>query len=81
MRTPSLVDFPQQARAFRLVELADGRVALDTWLVDHAGAPGEDGYLGLAGISRELAELDFQGGRPKGDAGRREDRNVRLYLP
>jgi hypothetical protein len=81
VRTPSLVDFPQQARAFRLVELKDGRVALDTWLVDHAGAPHAPGYLGLAGISRALAELDFQGGRPKRDAGRREDRNVRLFLP
>ena len=81
VRTPSLVDFPQQARAFRLVELNDGRVALDTWLVDHAGAPGATGYLGVAGISRALAELDFQGGRPKRAAGRREDRNVRLYLP
>ncbi len=81
IRTPSLVDFPQQARAFRLVELTDGRVALDTWLVDHAGAPGAPGYLGLAGISRALAELDFQGGRPKRHAGRREDRNVRLFLP
>ncbi len=81
VRTPSLVDYPQQARAFRLVQLTDGRVALDTWLIDHAGVPGAKGYLGLAGISRSLAELDFQGGRPKGDAGRRQDRNVRLYLP
>ncbi len=81
IRTPSLVDYPQQVRAFRLVQLADGRVALDTWLIDHAGDPGASGYRGLAGISRALAQLDFQGGRPKGAAGRREDRNVRLYLP
>ena len=34
-------------------------VALETWLVDHDGA-------GLAGVSRELAFLDAQGGRPTG---------------
>ena len=43
-------------------------------MVDHDGA-------GLAGVSRELAFLDAQGGRPRGDAGRAEDRNARLWLP
>ena len=62
VRTPSLVDFPQQSRAFRLVALADGRVALDTWLLDHAGDPGAPGYLGLAGISRELASSTSRAG-------------------
>ena len=42
-------------------------------MVDHDGR-------GLAGISRELAYLDAQGGRPQNFAGTREDRNARLYV-
>ena len=56
---------------FRLRETADG-VALETWMVDHDGQ-------GLAGISRELAYLDAQGGRPQKFAGAKQDRNVRLF--
>ena len=81
MRCPSLADYPQEARFFRLVALADGRVALETFLVDQAGRRGAAGYLGLAGISRDLAFLDPQGGRPAGDAGTPADRNATLYLP
>ena len=69
--TSSLADFPQQSRMFRLKETADG-VALETWMVDHDGQ-------GLAGISRELAYLDAQGGRPQKFAGAKQDRNVRLF--
>lgn len=72
--TASLVDFPQQARAFRLVQAADGRVALETWMLDHGPGPG-----GLATTSRDLAFLDAQGGRPNHFAGARKDRNVRLW--
>jgi 3',5'-cyclic AMP phosphodiesterase CpdA len=73
IETASLADYPQQARYFRLVRTTGG-VALETWMVDQDGA-------GLAGISRELAYLDAQGGRPQGFAGRPQDRNARLTLP
>jgi Calcineurin-like phosphoesterase len=72
--TSSLADFPQQARMFRLRATAGGGVALETWMVDHDGG-------GLAGVSRELAYLDAQGGRPQGFAGTPDDRNARLYVP
>jgi calcineurin-like phosphoesterase family protein len=70
--TSSLADFPQQSRMFRLRETADG-VALETWMVDHDGR-------GLAGVARELAYLDAQGGRPQHFAGDAEDRNARLFV-
>jgi hypothetical protein len=71
--TSSLADFPQQGRMFQLREAGKG-VVLETWMVDHDGR-------GLAGVSRELAYLDAQGGRPQGFAGGAHDRNARLYLP
>jgi hypothetical protein len=42
-------------------------------MVDHDGR-------GLAGVARELAFLDAQGGRPQGFAGRPTDRNARLFV-
>jgi hypothetical protein len=69
--TASLIDFPQQARALRIVETAGGGVAIQTWMLDHIGP--------LAEISRQLAYLDAQGGRPKHFTGARLDRNVILY--
>jgi hypothetical protein len=71
--TSSLADFPMQARMFRLVRTARG-VALETWMADQDGT-------GLAGVARDLAFLDAQGGRPLGYAGTRADRNARLHLP
>jgi hypothetical protein len=71
--TASLIDYPQQARALRLRATAAGGVAIDTWMLDHAG----DGPLGP--IARELSYLDAQGGRPRGSAGDALDRNVTLY--
>ena len=71
--TASLIDYPQQARALRLLRTAGGGVAIQTWMLDHS-APGD-----LGQIARELAYLDAQGGRPKGFAGGRLDRNVTLY--
>jgi hypothetical protein len=70
--TSSLIDYPQQARALVVRETSGGGVALQTWMLDHV--PGE-----LGDISRELAWLDAQGGRPQGFAGGRRDRNVTLF--
>jgi hypothetical protein len=71
--TASLIDYPQQARALRVVATSGGGVAIQTWMLDHA-FPGD-----LGTISRQLAYLDVQGGRPQGFAGGRLDRNVTLY--
>jgi hypothetical protein len=71
--TASLIDYPQQARAVRLLATADGGVAIATWMLDHVDA----GPLGP--IARSLAYLDAQGGRPEGLAGDRLDRNVMLF--
>ncbi len=77
--TASIVDWPQQWRVLRLVETAGGGTALETWMVDHTGRTGDEGSL--AGIARDLAFLDAQGGRPSGAAGPAAARNVRLHLP
>jgi metallophosphoesterase (TIGR03767 family) len=71
--TSSLVDYPQQVRAFSLARTANGGVLLRTWMLN------TDSGVRLAAISRRLAYLDFQGGRPQGFAGRRADRNADLY--
>lgn len=71
--TSSLIDYPQQVRAFRLARTADGHVVLQTWMLN------TDPHNRLATISRQLAYLDFQGGRPNGFAGRPADRNADLY--
>ena len=71
--TASLIDYPQQARALRVMLTVGGGIALETWMLDHV-VPGP-----LGTISRELAYLDAQGGRPGGFVGTRLDRNVRLY--
>jgi hypothetical protein len=71
--TASLIDFPQQARALRVFATAGGGVAIQTWMLDHV-FPGR-----LGTISRQLAYLDAQGGRPQGFIGDQLDRNVTLY--
>ena len=77
--TASIIDWPQQWRALRLVQTVGGGVALETWMVDHTGRPNDEGSL--AGIARDLAFLDPQGGRPAHAAGPPSARNVRLFLP
>ena len=77
--TASIIDWPQQWRALRLVQTAGGGVALETWMVDHTGRPNDEDSL--AGVARDLAFLDPQGGRPAGAAGPPTARNVRLFLP
>ncbi len=72
IQTASLADYPQQARALRVLATAGGGAVIETWMLDTT--PG-----GTADVARELAYLDAQGGRPAGDAGGRLDRNVRLW--
>jgi 3',5'-cyclic AMP phosphodiesterase CpdA len=72
--TASLIDYPQQARAFRLLRTADGGLVLETWMLDPYP------HNRLASIALQLAYLDFQGGRPQHFAGTHADRNASLYL-
>lgn len=72
--TSSLVDYPQQTRVFRLSRTADGGVVLVTWMLN------SDPSVPLAAVSRALAYLDVQGGRPSLLAGTRQDRNALLFL-
>jgi 3',5'-cyclic AMP phosphodiesterase CpdA len=71
--TASLIDYPQQARALRVLATAGGGVAIQSWMLDHP----PESELGT--VSRQLAYLDAQGGRPQGLRGGRRDRNVVLY--
>lgn len=70
--TASLADYPQQARALRVLATAGGGAVIETWMLDTA--PG-----GLPDIARQLSFLDVQGGRAAGGAGGPGDRNVRLW--
>lgn len=72
--TASLTDWPLQGRMLAVTETQGGGAAIETWVVDIEGD-------GLAGRARALAHLDAQGGRPDGERGEREDRNVRLFVP
>jgi Calcineurin-like phosphoesterase len=76
--TASLIDYPQQARALTIEATRGGGVAIRTWMLDHVDGVGT-GPSGLGRISRQLAYLDAQGGRPEGFAGSPGDRNVILH--
>ncbi len=78
INTASLIDYPQQARAMKVFATQGGGVAIQTWMLDHA-FPGDAFPGNLGTISRQLAYLDAQGGRPKSLQGDRLDRNVTLY--
>jgi hypothetical protein len=73
LSTASLIDYPQQGRAVRVLSTTDGGVAIQTWMLDHV-FPGA-----LGATARQLSYIDAQGGRPKGFVGTRRDRNVVLY--
>jgi 3',5'-cyclic AMP phosphodiesterase CpdA len=74
VQTAALADYPQQARMLRVRETAGSGTVIETWMLDTTPDP-------LADTARELAYLDAQGGRPQHEAGTRDDRNVRLFLP
>ena len=74
VQTAALADYPQQGRVLRVRAAPNSGTVLETWMLDTAPDP-------LADTARELAYLDAQGGRPQGEAGTRNDRNVRLSLP
>jgi hypothetical protein len=57
IETASLIDYPQQARAIRVMATRGGGVALQTWMLDHT-LPGD-----LGTISRQLAYLDARSDR------------------
>jgi 3',5'-cyclic AMP phosphodiesterase CpdA len=76
--TASVVDWPQQWRTLRLAQTRGGGLAIETWMNDHTGRPNDEGSL--AGLARDLAFLDPQGGRPAHAAGPPSARNVRLFL-
>lgn len=88
LTTPSLIDWPQQARLIEV--LRRGRtITLATTLIDHAGRVpwrgGTGSTLELAGLSRELAANDWQWRdaplerHPR--AGAPGGRNVLAHLP
>jgi metallophosphoesterase (TIGR03767 family) len=84
---PSLVDWPQQGRVVELLR-GNGLLRVACTMVDHDGEAPWSGSIAdpiaLAGLSRELAVNDWQGGRPERvkhpAAGRHDDRNVVLAL-
>jgi 3',5'-cyclic AMP phosphodiesterase CpdA len=73
LTTSSLADWPQQARMFRLTERPH-ELVFETWTIPTATTP-------LARISHGLAYVDYQGGRPAGEAGSSDDRRARIVIP
>jgi metallophosphoesterase (TIGR03767 family) len=84
---PSLIDWPQQGRIVEILR-ADGRLTIAASRLDHAGETpwtgATDTTCALAGLSRRLAEADWQGGAdgsgPRYREGLAADRDVALLL-
>jgi hypothetical protein len=84
IETPSATDFPQQWRAFEIVDNRDGTGSIFATNFDHFNLVGDDADV-LADLSRELAFTDamrdgFSGDSPFAHRGKREDRNVELIF-
>jgi len=71
--TASLVDYPQQARVFRLCATQAGGVVLQTWTVS------PDRSDPLVATSEQLALLDRAKARSTTSAGKPGDRDASLY--
>ena len=72
--TASLIDYPQQARALRIRATRSGGVAIETWMLDHAGD-------GRARRDRPPAVLPGRSGRPAAGLRRRAHRSQRDPVP
>jgi hypothetical protein len=79
--TPSLIDWPQQGRIVELLRGQDG-LTIAVSMLDHAGerpwTGATDDTRALAGLSRLLAESDWQSGPDR--AGKPGDRDALLLL-
>lgn len=88
LSTASHIDWPQQSRLVELAVNDDGTLSVFGTVLDHAGpmSPGAQPRtpLELAGLSRQLAALDWQRdvrAEGSGLAGGPGDRDVELLLP
>lgn len=82
--TPSIIDWPSQARLIEIVSNGNETLSILCTMVDHAGPPdpsAAQGIARLASIHRELAANDPHAGVNRGLGGHPEDRTVDLVIP